>query len=142
MVLFDVHDIGVIIGNPHLRIRIPLLQRHDDLKGNPIVHVLHRDLRIFQELLHPGDLFIGNLRDHLQLLICLSGYDPRRGCRRDSLQMIGIWHDHAFYIFNNTSAGLHLYFIRHGSQHLSCFCRRICQRDRLRTPHCRNQFFF
>ena len=32
-------------------------------------------------------------------------------------------------------------YVRQTSQYFSCLCSRISQRDRFRTPHCRNQLF-
>ena len=92
-ILFNQHDIGMIIGDADLGIGIPLIQSYDDIKGNAVIHMLHPDFRVIQEFLHLSGFIWRNFCNHLQFFVRISRNNSRCCRCRNALQMIRVRHD-------------------------------------------------
>ena len=141
-VFLNSYNISMVISNSHLCRICACMNGYFNIKSNTAFQMFHCNRGLFQELFDFLNLFLFHIGDYFQFLFRIPCHNSCRRCRRNAFQMSGMRHDHRFYIFDNTSAGCHFYFIRQYSQCLSRYCRRIGQCNRLGTSHCRYQFFF
>ena len=136
------HDIRVIVCNPHLCRIFPCKCFNDDIKNPSAVQIADFHVHLIRVCAKHLALLIADLGDDLQLPLRSAGHKARRHSGLDSFHAAGVRHNDGFYIFDDTATHFYDYFFRQFSKQFPASRSRIRKRDRLRTPHRRDQLFF
>ena len=140
--LLNQNDIGMIVYDSDSGRVISLVNGNVDIKNQAGIRKIHLDFRRLHIFLNLLNLFRRNGSNDLELLIRLSGNNSCCNSRINPSHMPGIRHHNALYILNDIAACRKENSLRNIPQHFSCLCSRISNGNRLRTPHCREQFLF
>ena len=140
--LLNQNNIGVIVHDSDSGRVISLIYGNVDIENQAGIRKIHLNFRRLHVFLNLFNLFRRNGSNDFELLVRLSGNNSCRNSSINSPHMPGIRHYHTLYVLNDISACRKEHSIRDSPQHLSCFCSRISDSNRLRTPHGREQFFF
>ena len=140
-VLFDVDDVGVVLGDADGGGLLPGGQPDGDVEDLAVVHRFHLDGRHGQEAAHLRFLLFGHFGDHLQGAACLAAHDAggRRGL--DPLHPAGVGHDDALDILDDVVADSQPDLAGQSAQHLPGLGRRVGDGDGLGAAHGGDQLF-
>ena len=141
-ILFNTYDIGMLILDTYQYSMLISGNSDTDLQGTAALLMMYIHCCLFKKSFHLRDLFRTDMRNNLQSEGWITG-DNTNSCRTlDSLASSGIRHRNAFYIFDDIATGINIHLFYIFLQACSCLCCRIGNRNRLCTPHRRNELFF
>ena len=114
---------------------------YDDLKGQIVVQVLHRDGGILQVGAHLPGLFFGDTGDDLQLPGGITCHDARHRRRGDALHVVGVGNDDALDVLDDAAAGADGDPVGQASQNLSGLRGAVGKGDGFRAAHGGDKLF-
>ena len=140
--LLNQNNIGVIVHDSDSGRVISLIYGNVDIENQAGIRKIHLNFRRLHVFLNLFNLFRRNGSNDFELLVRLSGNNTCRYSSINPSHMARIRHHNALYILNDIAACRKENSLRNIPQHFSCLCSRISNGNRLRTPHCREQFLF
>ena len=141
-VSFDVDDVGVVVDNAYTGGILAVVHGYQNLEGQAVVHVLHRDGGLFQVGAHLLSLLLGDAGDDLQLpggITCHNACNRRGG---NALHVVGVGHDNALDVLDDAAAGADGHPVGKCPQNLSGFGGAVGKRDGFRAAHGGDKLFF
>src|SRR5699024_9790986 len=140
-VLFDVDDVGVVLGDADGGGLLSGGQPDGDVEDLAVVHRLDPDGGAFQEAAHLRFLLFGHFGDHLQGAARLTAHDAggRRGL--DPLHPAGVGNDDALDVLDDVVADSQPDLAGQSAQHLPGLGRRVGDGDGLGAAHGGDQLF-
>ena len=140
-VLFDADDVRVVLRDHHAHTVPCSIACNIDIEHDAVLRMADLDRRVLPVLFNFRKLLRADVGKHLKLRIRIAPDDPRRNGRLKPFLPAGIRDDHALYVFDDAAAHPHHAPFWAAAEQRAAFRRSIRDGDRLRAPHCGDQFF-
>ena len=138
-VLLNRGHIRMVCADGNLSILAVSCQKYADVENIRLLGNVNLDFAGLCQLLQRNLFLSRNISQHLQLTLRMCCHNACCARNLDTLHMVSVRHNNAFYVFDNIAANPDFDFLRLSTQLLTANCCTVSNRNRFGTTHGRDK---